>query len=152
MYLWKQGFFITNAEQTQRLAQHHVEERLIILIRDFAAVNSFTSIFIQLGREKPTNKKVATSILKIWLLKKYCNCSFARLIRSCSRLLSLKHSNPKMSRIPEHKQGLKKLKYQLFSLLLWASSLSAQADRCTSSQCTYGQNYTKRGQYVKQRP
>jgi hypothetical protein len=56
MYLWKQGFFITNAEQTQRLAQHHVEERLVILIRDFAAVNSFTSIFIQLGREKPTNK------------------------------------------------------------------------------------------------
>ena len=48
----------------------------------------------------PSPNWLTFSIAKMWWLKYCCNCSLAKLMQNCSKLLWTKISNPKMSRMP----------------------------------------------------
>mmetsp|Transcript_16133 Transcript_16133/g.41826 ORF Transcript_16133/g.41826 Transcript_16133/m.41826 type:complete len:208 (-) Transcript_16133:1975-2598(-) len=70
------------------------------------SMSAMLSLKVMASTSMPSLAYSSSSSLKVWRLKKYCSCSCARLMQTCSKELVLKFSKPKMSRTPISNAGL----------------------------------------------
>ncbi len=74
-----------------------VNRKILIIVVSVCIHELYVCVY---EREKETKKERKKEIKRETLLKKCWRYSFARLMHSCSKLFTAKHSNPKISRIP----------------------------------------------------